>query len=372
MKRRIGAGSISQKNKVKAKFNPNSDSWVSQTFAQAMESSFIHPLGRGPELRPSSFPQCSVKVWMQKYRGAALGQYNAERKFSMEYFTGVGTTVHEISQLFMGLSKVQYGHWKCLNPKCIKGIQASEIRTADGSLVKAGKITRKFSCDNICPKCALPMFYVELEVNYKGTKGHIDGVWKIPKSLGGGYWVIDYKTTGLEKVKNGKENFPDKKHLAQLPVYAYILRKKYKMDIKGFSLIYMPRDNPFSFYEYREDWSKKWSLHSSQVLKENTLRYNAVLKDLTNDSFSESIYNKPCSSEREYRNKMHSHEDCYMLDVCFSPNRLKSRLDQWKTAQDLKLYPNSTLEQTLEIIKDKDYKKLGVSKVRPNVKHETL
>lgn len=375
MSRRMGGGAIAAKNKsfTRPNFNPNSDSWVSKTFNECLESSFLHPLGRGPELRPSSFPQCSVKVWMQKYRGETLGHHIGERKFSMDYFTGVGTAVHEISQLFMGLTGVQFGHWKCLNVKCKHGKAACDIKAADGTMIKEGKLTRKFTTNNICPRCKLPMFYIELEVTYKGLKGHIDGVWKIPKKLGGGYWVVDYKTTGMKKVEKGSEKFPEKKHLSQLPVYAYILKKKYKMDIKGFSLIYMPRDNPFCFYEYNQPWSDKWDRHSRKVIKQNVQRYKAVMSDLENDTFEESIYHKPCSCEREYRKTMHGYEDCPMLDVCFSPNKLRKRLKQWKKIHDKGLLQETTFEQTLEIIKNEDYQKLGVSKqTKHKVTHETL
>ena len=370
----MGSGAIAAKNKssTRGKYNPNRDSWVSQTFMDCLESSFLHPLGRGPELRPSSFPQCSVKVWMQKYRGETLGHHIGERKFSMDYFTGVGTAVHEISQLFMGLTKVQFGHWKCLNRECKHGKAACDIKTADGQMVKEGKLTRKFSCDNICPKCKIPMFYIELEVTYKGVTGHIDGVWKLPKSMGGGYWIVDYKTTGLKKVVDGDKNFPEKKHLAQLPVYAYILKKKHKMNVRGFSLIYMPRDNPFMFYEYNAPWSEKWDKHSLGVLKRNVRSYKGVMKDLENDSFEESIYHKPCCSENDYRKKMHGYEDCPMLDVCFSATRLRKRLKLWKKIHDQGKLPNTTFEQTLEIIKNEQYQTLNIKKDRPKVTHSTL
>ena len=259
-------GDIKPKSGMKV-FNPNADTWVSQIFEDCIGSGYTHKNGRSPALRPSSFPSCSVINLMKYIQGDAAGHFEERHEFRMEYYTYVGTIVHEVSQLFMGLSGVQYGHWKCINPKCKHGIAAQDIKTANGYMVKEGKLTREFTTNNICPnkKCKTPMFYIELEVVYgKGNKkicGHIDGVWKIPKELGGGYWIIDYKTSSMKKIEAGE--YPEKKHLYQLPIYAYILKKKYGMDIKGFSLIYIKKVIKDLLY------LKVKLLNSKAVLKSN-------------------------------------------------------------------------------------------------------
>tara|TARA_Y100001963_G_C6790611_1_gene455183 strand:+ start:893 stop:2014 length:1122 start_codon:yes stop_codon:yes gene_type:complete len=370
---------FSDANVNKSPYNPNADSWVSKTFQKCIDSGY--PIkGRVPRLLPSSFPTCSVLNWMKKYRGESVG-YTDTKKFSMEYYTGVGNTVHEISQLFMGLTGVQYGHWKCMNPNCSKGKKALNVCTPDGRVIKEGKYTRTFTTKNTCPKCKQPMFYCEVKVQYgeneRRLSGYIDGIWKLPKSMGGGYWIVDYKTTSMKKLERGE--YPEKKHLWQLPAYCRILEDKYGMDIKGFSLIYVPRDNPRNFYEHAETWNDRWRTLSAERIKEEQDRFTALEKDLKKGEFKRCIKTKPCSTENEYYLKMHTFDECPMLDVCFSQRELKRKLEHWRGMVDNGKLSDCDFDTAIEIFQTSNRKGLGLrtstakSKDKPKrITHKTI
>lgn len=352
------------KANVNDRYNPNAASWVSRKFQECIDSGYLVP-GRKPRLLPSSFPSCSVLNWMKMYRGEKAGFFDT-KQFSMEYYTGVGNTVHEISQHFMGITGVQYGHWKCINKDCTKGQAAMETRMPDGRLIKEGKFTRTFTTKNTCPKCKRPMFYCEVKVEFgvgdRRVPGYIDGIWKLPKSMGGGYWVVDYKTTSMKKLE--RSEYPEKKHLWQLPIYCKILEEKYGMKIQGFSLIYVPRDNPRNFYEHAEEWNDRWRELSTERLTEEQDRFVALAKDMKKDQFKRCIKTKPCSSEGEYYQKMHTFDDCPMLDVCFSQRELKRKLEKWKIAVDegkLSDCDFSTAIEVFDNLQRRDKKGLGLA-----------
>lgn len=386
-----GLGSISPKGPKE--YNPNADSWVSQVYKQCLDSKFEVKHGRRPGRSPSSFPICSVIDWMKHYHGRKLGHYPGQMEARMEFYTRIGDVVHEVSQWFMGMSGVQYGHWKCVNKDCKHGRKAQDIVSADGQVIKAGKLTRQFTTKHTCPGCKMPMFHIEVEIRWgkkknKGYKlgkkeddnyffrGFIDGIWKIPKEFGGGYWIIDYKTTSMAKLD--RNEYPEKKHMYQLPIYAYILKKKYGLDIKGFSLIYVPRDNPNAFYEHREDWSGKWDKWSKKVIKENVNRQIAMDADLETGDYELSIEHKPCKSERDFHNKMsNGFDECPMLDVCFSPQLVRKKLDSWKKLCDnKKTIPTGLFKENIKVLTDSQRKGLGIStkskKDAPQVKHVSM
>lgn len=358
-------------------YNPNAASWISTVYMDCLNSKYGITEGRRPSKSPSSFPSCSIINYMKHVQGNALGYYPGELECSMEYYTRVGDVLHEVSQWFMGETGVQYGHWKCMNPKCKYGKAAQNVVAADGTIIKEGKLTRKHTTKNTCPKCKKPMFHIEVEIRWglKKNKGHklkdkpedkyhfrgfVDGIWKIPKELGGGYWIIDYKTTSMKKME--RNEYPERKHLYQLPVYAHILKKKYGLDVKGFSLIYVPRDNPRNFYEYREEWNKDWEKWSEKVIKENVGRQVAIDKDLKLKTYENIIKTKPCATERDFEKKMsNGFDECPMIDVCFNRQMLIKSLDRWHKICK-KDPPKGVFKESIKVLKHSQYKGLGLQK----------
>lgn len=337
------------------KFNPNEGSFVSDVMREAIATPIYNRTGMKPKPRPSSFPTCSLLLWMGRFRGESFGYYFGQQEFGMEYYTNVGNVLHEKAQYFVGTTGVQFGDWKCLNRKCDHGIAAFNTTNAEGRVIKEGKITATDTTNNMCPKCDTPMLYVEKRVEYKGIIGYVDGIWEIPKSQGGGYWIIDYKTTSMRKIEAGK--YPEKAHVSQLPFYAHVLSKKYKMDIKGFSLIYMPRDNPASFLEYSEKWNDKWKKKGKNIAKREARNLRIMEDGIESGSYEEAVSCKACKSETEYFKKMHGYDECPMLSVCFSERKLTARLDDWVEAHTTGKTPKEVgFSEAVKVLSYGEYK----------------
>lgn len=339
------------------KVNPLARTELSKAMSVAVESEIVLPGGRGPEFRPSSFPSCPILSWMKLLRNAKLGYKENHLYFGMQYYTSVGTAVHEKIQYFMGFTGKVWGHWKCINHSCEEAIKAADTYDALGRVIREGKPTRRCTTNNKCPVCKQPMAYIEFTIKYKGATGHIDGIFKCDN----GKWIIfDYKTTSLKKVVG--QTLPEQKHLMQLPFYTYVMEKKYAkkygMNIDSFSLIYIPRDNPFQFYEYAEKWSDKWRHKMKNLYKREKRHWDAIAQDLEDDTFTNVISEKPCSCRSDYSSKMKGIGECIMSDVCFSPSKLKARLSTWQQVHNSDNIPEGiSFKKAIEVISSMDYSK---------------
>lgn len=305
-----------------------------ELYAEAINKTRVHVRGRVPQLRPSSFPLCSILVWRKFVRGASLGRFEETESFGSHFFTKVGTIAHENIQYWMGMNGKMYGHWRCINPTCEEYPKTLTLHDKRGNVIREGKNTVENTTNNICPCCGEPMEYIELEIVYRGIKGHVDGVIVMPN---GKVWIIDYKTTTKTKLDSNK--LPERSHLKQLPAYCYILKKRYKMDVAGFSLLYKTRDNPYKFYDYAEPWTKKWDLKAKALLRGEAKRYKAALGDFIAKDIDSIIATKPCDSIDYYKNDMSPYAECPLAasGSCFNKKELRRELRQW-----LKEHPYKT------------------------------
>lgn len=343
------------------KQNPNQNSEISKIIDQAMEVSYLLPGNRRPALRPSSFPKCPVLDWMRLVRFESQGHLEEKHSFANSYFAGVGTVVHEIIQHHIGNTQKVYGNWKCTNPDCSCGQAAMDLYDAQGKCVRRGKITAFRTTNNLCPECSRPMHYEELEITMMGITGHVDCILVLEK---GKWWVIDYKTTLKSKVAGKK--LPEKKHLKQLRAYAYMLKHKYGLPIQGLSLIYLPRDNPFYFLEYSEDFNtEKLERRAFAIIKDEKRKWKAVQKSLKTKDYSHVVAAKPCSCREDYHEKMDFYEPCPMLSVCFKP-RLQTVLSDWQHAHEHNTFDYlAPFPELVNIITHRDYeRKLHASRVK--------
>jgi hypothetical protein len=287
----------------------------------AMENKYESRHGRRPEFRPSSFPLCSVLTFTRLQEGASRGYFKEKITASGDFFSGVGTYAHENIQHHIGYSGQIFGDWKCRNKECRHGKRAMDLFNEDAKLIRKGKLTRKNSTNNRCPCCAEGMEYIEKEIRYKGLKGHIDCIIKLPN---GTYWVADYKTCTKNKMDSGK--VPMKGHLKQLPSYCYVLKKKYHLNVVGFSLIYFSRDNPFNMFEYSEKWTEKWDEKCRILIKGERRKFKAGVKSFADQNPAAAIKHKPCTSLRFYEKEIAYYNPCPMLEVCFNETKLRKKL----------------------------------------------
>lgn len=298
---------------------------VSDLFSSVLGMNHRSENGRAPALRPSSFPLCPILFWMKTIKARSVGYYEEEATALGHYYTRVGTTTHTTFQYWMGFTGKIYGNWKCIGQQCKKGRKARDVYDAAGTLVEKGQITVYNTVNNLCPACNSPMYYEELEIEYRGIKGHIDGVIQLDN---GRYWVFDYKTSSGHKIDT-EGLLPEKKHLYQLHAYSYVLKKQ-GLDIEGCSLLYISRDNPRKFVEKATKWTEKVNQRAKIMVLGEIKRYKAYEVDIADRSIKNIIRTKPCSCEQDYYEKMDNYVPCPMLEHCFDSRTLKNKLMMWK------------------------------------------
>ena len=169
-------------------------------------------------LRCSQLPYCPRSVLLDHL---TYGRHRP-MPMSMAYYTKVGTTVHEVMQSYLAMSGRFLADYHC--KVCGKKYPFSH----------------KHEC------CGTPTTYYEVTIDVGtkkgvlGIQGHIDGIFKDSK---GNYWIVDFKTTSIAGVK-GKLRNPGDGYIRQIRAYAVLLRKQYKVKVKGVMLVFIPRDNP--------------------------------------------------------------------------------------------------------------------------------
>ena len=296
-------------------------SHIGKVYAQVMDSAIRTPNGRGPEYRPSSFPICPVLVHMQFVKAASDGYYESNMTAGGGYFTTVGTAAHENIQYFMGQTGKTYGDWKCRNSFCQRHHDARTLYDEKGNVTRPGILTATKTTNNLCPSCGVPCEYVEMCIDYMGLKGHIDCIYLMPD---GSYWIADYKTSTKGQIKGNK--LPKREHLMQVPTYCYVLEKKYKMKISGFSLLYLSRDNPYEFREYSEQWGERRRAETKKLIVSQKKIYRAAVNSFIQNKPSIAIKCKPCQVPDDYERLMPAYDKCPMEAVCFNKRQLKDNM----------------------------------------------
>lgn len=163
-------------------------------------------------LRPSQLPFCAAGFFVQH---ATLGMVST-MDFMGEFYTKVGSAVHEVMQRFLSPSGKFLADWECR---------------------VCGK-KRKLSTKSEC--CDFTMDYHELLINHKGVVGHIDAVFKDSK---GKYWILDFKTCTISGASY-KQKSPGAAYKEQVETYAIMLYLQYGIKVEGVMLMFLPRDNP--------------------------------------------------------------------------------------------------------------------------------
>lgn len=251
------------------------------------------------KLRVSGFPYCALK-----HSHEVLTHHEPEDgDSSKSFYCDVGTAAHLIFQRWMGCAGRIYGDWLCSNKKC--------------------KHIVHFSNKNVCPKCKSEMLYEEFTVKYgKHLSGHLDGVFK---SRDGKYWVIDYKTSSVRVIYSQKKfpTFPYAKNRAQIQSYCALIEKVHNIEIAGWMLLYIARDDPKVFKIVGDELNTK---QKRSILKKIDLydeQYGIVLDLPNSQDFSDIeflIDTKACKTQEYYYNHMKAFTPCPLEAVCFTPH----------------------------------------------------
>jgi len=210
------------------------DSKVSEVM---QESRFLEKVDKSrlTNLRFSSLPFCGLK-WFINLPKSFSAEEEKVVNFGYKFFTSVGHTVHDVFQTAMhnysGVTMLDdYVCKKCKHRVALSGEPVEE-----------------------CPKCGhSEMKRDEHEISWMGALGHIDNVLLVSKTgKRRSVFVLDYKTTSVASV-GSKVDPPG--YLAQLSSYAAGISEYKNLDVLGYGLVYVPRDNPFKFRisSYRQD-----------------------------------------------------------------------------------------------------------------------
>lgn len=269
---------------------------------------------REDRLRVSAFPYCGLKH-VHARMNAEEQQVEEEVTFGMKYYTSVGTQTHRYIQYVMGHGAQMLGQWKCVTPKCLG--------------------TKKVTYNNICPRCKRPMDYEELTVSgFVHLSGHIDGVWR---ASDGRYYIIDYKTSSVHAIHNNARTgyMPYKKNVAQIMAYCALIERQFNIEISGWILMYVARDNPMkTILPLGEMISRRTKKKLLRKIERWAGHYDIVMNATKFKQLMTLVEEKPCKNSDWYlKSAYHSPFNPCPLGgsgICFNNKRLMQTLrDDW-------------------------------------------
>lgn len=191
-------------------------------------------------LRCSQLPFCPTSLVLEyKLKGLVRGM-----DLMGTYFTSVGTAVHEVMQKFL----------------CRSG-----LFLADYVCHECGTVHR-LSTQHEC--CGFDTHYHEVQIDYMGIQGHIDGIFK---DRSGNWWILDFKTCSVAGAAK-KKTSPGVGYIEQVESYAYLLYKQYGIRVKGTMLVFLPRDNPRSPVV----WSQPVDPHKFKIIRKRLQHYGEL------------------------------------------------------------------------------------------------
>lgn len=240
------------------------------------------------EERASSFPICPRKYVIYRRLPPQQRPF-VDDSFVSDSATLQGTALHLALQKWFGIEMRQYayGDWEC--PKC-------------------RKVRRHRRGVQVCKNCGGEMTYREFNIvpnRHVLFTGHIDMIlWYRDVSF-----LIDFKGSSLDKIKDIQMNGPEYKHYLQTNAYANAVNlggqrvgKLRKID--KIVIIYVDRGKP---------WWTWWPVQmpvSKRVFRETT----ALIKKGHQSILDEVVPRGLCDSPYDYGAKY-----CEVRDICFSP-----------------------------------------------------
>lgn len=263
---------------------------ISAFYSSVLEAESLEGIEQPPRLRPSALPVCSF---------TALGKiidYNEEgkekRRYMSDFFMRVGTEVHSVLDKWCAQSDVKvWGDWKCSNNEC---------------RCKWGLNYGANGCpdDSICSYCGSKGIYEEIELEYRGMKGHIDCILITNK----GVIVVDFKTASSYKVHQQRySHMGSPQYPLQLFAYTYMLdrvygeyfKRKYNKSVIGCGLLFVSRDNPSNHKIF--SWGDIALTSGKSLLRAGTKRWSLAQKAYDNKKLSKSLLaNRLCKDNKDY------------------------------------------------------------------------
>lgn len=199
------------------------DLWKTAGDAVEMQEGSV---SRIVNVHPSQIPICPTALVVGFFSNVLLDFENnrygirSPHTFFSDMILDTGTTVHEVTQRYLGRSELAFGDFYC--PNCG---EVFYLRTG-----------------GCCPNCHdIYLHYKEVGIDYKGFAGHVDFMIKKDGEL----WLVDFKTSADRGIAHKVKETPQMYDLQTL-AYCLLLKKQYNLDIAGRAICYISRDN-FSF-----------------------------------------------------------------------------------------------------------------------------
>lgn len=315
-------------------------------------------------LSPSMFPICPI-VWFTKLvHQKNRGKSDTKASTLLNIFAASGIGAHKNIQDALGHSGQMHGNWVCVNRDCSKAKEAKSVYDENGKRIKKGRPTRTRSENNVCPECGSFLEYKELLILYKGIKGYVDAMIKNPD---GTYSLVDLKSTTVDKAMNDRAFVAYQRK--QILAYAYVLKRRYGYNIRDYTLVYLPRDNPKKFVSVEFALDAKEMRRGKKLLNGELRKWGAALEAVKTGKFSSIISEKPCKTEDQYWNEFHSYDKCPFVECCFSGSHLNARLIRFveESAANKDMTYDVLVEHVMRRVKEKKSGLLPTARNRDRV-----
>jgi hypothetical protein len=236
------------------------------------------------EFRSSNLPFCPVLYLLNRVHSDDI-----KLTFSEEFFTSIGTVVHEILQKYMSNTVNVIAEWECSVCKHHHKKPQFRPKKCAGCGVDSSKLVmREISLENVY-----------------GLSGHLDFVLQITKGKKPVNVLLDFKTSTANSIKTGA-GLPKARHHLQLQPYALGLWQKHRLQIHYYVIVYLSRDLPFkgNMRTFGYKVTKDMLVNRAKILKHSNNGKKAVDKFIGNQSIEglKHIFNKyrPCVTRKDY------------------------------------------------------------------------
>jgi len=283
-------------------------------------------------VHPSALPFCGLRLFYDTICGV-----QGSSSFDSDYFMTVGSTIHELLQHWLAGDRF-FGRFVCEDEDCVRHAAPSPITN-----------------NPLCPKCGKRRIYKEVKLAYKeDARTKLDGIFRDYEK---GWWVIEFKSTSTDLIRNyrrSRKGLPHEANLWQARMATAIADRDPQLKeakigpLKGFILCYFSRNRPSSefvclAYRMGDEEKEEWISLTDDCL----VQFHAVQSLLEKGNSSLKLANvlvkgKLCSSSADYADRIEPllwgdcplsmDGVCFSMDgVCFSKALLIQNIkDVWK------------------------------------------
>lgn len=272
----------------------------------------------------SKLPYCGLRSAYEELSDPnPLGTTTEQFKDSL--FGNMGQGFHWAMQKFLGRGGNCIASWVC------KGQYGQEEHE---------EVKVEYKTYRPCPKCGGPMRHQELKFKDGAITGKTDFIWVARLPEENQLWLVDFKSTGDDRMVDFLSNpnlgyFPSRDHVYAMESYVPMVEEALDRKLAGWILYYSARsklnlthkvvhqitDDDRLFYRERNVW-----LNNQMRLRTELFRPD-LYKDERSEALRALVAEKPCESKEQYEKDYHTFfNPCPLKDVCFNRENLANRI----------------------------------------------